>query len=602
MQLYVEKDTDLMRSTFVTVGLATLFEKLPRPSAKTIRIIDMGSAYAIDIPYEREDALNYARKYGHLPAILPVIRKPLSQGELKEVEKGTSLEDVRLYYEPRNARKHGADFIDYGNERQKLMDTKPQKGERQEGDAPKRPINYPVWAHLCSYFGKGSAMRKTYPSILHAWHAHEGDNAVRLLEVILGVYGESNAVAEGELFWKKEILPALNYTDFQLEARVTASALVAPSTVQGISMTTGAGNLNNTPLDNFWLDVYFAFAGYLEVGLPYNVGDDVILYYPLPHDIRLARLVDEIRKHRDDAHARNLYQYSNYTMRPRLDALAHISFYRSVVEHTRLNRPLPEEGEVGEWMSGLVGYFYKNVATQIPFDEVIFALPRWLPIGNLSDESLIQAEQLLSDHYELINRIGGPKDLTGNELKVLGAYREFITLGTPQAWVKFVNEYHFYYFSKIEDMSCLSLLTLSIVEDTLMNIQSDKTDYTPILTNEGFRNIAKVIRDCTVQAQYRSGKDRSYPFNVRYGLGDDLLRQAHDPAEFFGELNKFLHDYARESGSVKSDTGQSRSFYTDSDLLALAELISQYGSQVVASLLVATGYASSYDRKSSEQA
>jgi hypothetical protein len=602
MQLYVEKDTDLMRSTFVAVGLATLFEKLPRPYAKNIRIIDMGSAYAIDIPYEREDALNFAREYGHLPAILPVIHKPLSQGELKEVEKGTSIEEMRLYYEPRNARKHGQVPIDYGAEKQKLVDNKPQKGERQEGDVAKRPRDYPVWAHLCSYFGKGSAMRKTYPSILHAWHAHEGDNAVRLLEVIMGVYGESNAVEEGEIFWKKEILPLLNYPDFQLETRVTASALVAPSTVQGISMTTGAGSLNNNPLDNFWLDVYFAFAGYLKVGLPYNVGDDVLLYYPLPHDIRLSRLVGEVEKHRDDAHARNLYQFSGYMMRPKLDALAHISFYRSVVEHTRNNRPLPEEGEVGEWMSGLVGYFYKNVATQIPFDEVIFALPRWLPLNDLSDEQLGVAEQLLSDHYELINRIRGAKDLTGDELKVLGAYREFITLGTPQAWVKFVNEYHFYYFSKIEDMRYLSLLTLSIVEDTLMNMQSDTTDYRPILTNEGFRNIAKVIRDCTVQAQYRSGKDKSYPFNVRYGLGDDLLRKAHSPAEFLGELNKFLHDYARESSNVQADTGQSRSFYTDSDLLALVELISQYGSQVVASLLVATGYASSYDRKSAEQA
>ncbi|HRF98471.1 MAG TPA: hypothetical protein PLZ51_24860, partial [Aggregatilineales bacterium] len=75
----------------------------------------------------------------------------------------------------------------------------------------------------------------------------------------------------------------------------------------------------------------------------------------------------------------------------------------------------------------------------IPFDEVIFALPRWLPLNDLSDEQLGNAEQLLSDHYELVNRIRGAKDLTGDELKVLGAYREFVTLGTPQSWVKFVN-------------------------------------------------------------------------------------------------------------------------------------------------------------------
>jgi len=598
MQLFVEKDTDLMRSTFVAVGLATLFSQLPQRAGISIRLTDMGSAYRIDVPYERDDALNYVRERGHLPAILLPIRKALSQGEQKEIEKGTPLDEIRRYYEPRNIYKHGGRVIDYETEKAKLAENKPKKGDRQEGDMAKRPIDFPVWAHLCSYFGKGSAMRLVYPSILHAWHAHEGEFAVALLEVILGVYSESNAVAEGEIYWKKEILPHLNYFDFELTARVTASAMVAPSTVQGISMVTGASNLNNAPLDNFWLDVYFAFVGFMEVALPYNVGDDLAVYYPIPNDIRLRRLTNEIQKHRDDAHARNLYQFSNYMMRPKLDALAHISFYRSIVEHTRLNRPLPEEGEVGEWMSALVGYYYKNNGgTQIPFDEVSFALPTWLSLQNMDDESLGNAEQLLHDHYELINRIRGTKDLTADELRVLGAYREFVTLGTPEAWVIFANAYHFYYFSKHEDMRYLSLLTLSMVEDTLMNIQSDKTDYRPILTNEGFRNIAKVIRDCTVQAQYRSGKDKSYPFKVRYGLGDDLLRQAHDPAEFLRELNKFLHDYARESANVQSDMGQSRSFYTESDMLALIELIHQYGSAVVASLLVATGYASSYERK-----
>jgi hypothetical protein len=187
-----------------------------------------------------------------------------------------------------------------------------------------------------------------------------------------------------------------------------------------------------------------------------------------------------------------------------------------------------------------------------------------------------------------------------DELRVLGAYREFIALGTPETWVEFANKYHFYRFSRMnkkDSTGYLNPLTLKIMEDMLMNIQSDKIDYTPILTNQGFRNIARVIRQCTVIAQ---SKGDASPFKVRHGLGSDLLRQAHNSVEFISVLSKFLHDYVRESASVKASLDERRASYTDSDLLELIELISQYGSQVIASLLVATGYASDYVRKSTE--
>ena len=129
----------------------------------------------------------------------------------------------------------------------------------------------------------------------------------------------------------------------------------------------------------------------------------------------------------------------------------------------------------------------------------------------------------------------------------------------------------------------------------------DKQDYRPILTNRGFRNIADAIRHCTITTRYFSDvQKRNVGFKVRHGLGDDLLRQAHDPGTFVQTLSSFLHDYSRESSSVQANTGETRPFVTEDDINDLIGLIADYGSLTVASLLVAVGYSSDYNRASNK--
>lgn len=125
---------------------------------------------------------------------------------------------------------------------------------------------------------------------------------------------------------------------------------------------------------------------------------------------------------------------------------------------------------------------------------------------------------------------------------------------------------------------------------------NDRKDYRPILDNPGFQKIAGAINYCTSYSRYKKDvqKDRTFPYKVRHGLGDDLLRNAHNPELFLLDLSDFIHDYRRESINVHANTGKTRTEIEPDDIHEITGLIAQFGSRIVAHLLVATGYAARF--------
>ena len=117
----------------------------------------------------------------------------------------------------------------------------------------------------------------------------------------------------------------------------------------------------------------------------------------------------------------------------------------------------------------------------------------------------------------------------------------------------------------------------------------------PILDSPGFQHIAAAIRRSTVIPQYFKGKGQRGPYDIRYGLGAELLRRAAYPDRSIQALSGFLHDYNRETMQIferyKGNPPVRRSQITTDDVQQVVELIDEYGSQTVANLLVAFGYA-----------
>ena len=125
--------------------------------------------------------------------------------------------------------------------------------------------------------------------------------------------------------------------------------------------------------------------------------------------------------------------------------------------------------------------------------------------------------------------------------------------------------------------------------------------FAPILESEGFRNFAYAIRHSTIIPQSRKARGLDTLYEIRYGLGAELKRKATVKEEFIAALMDFAQSYNRENAQILERTGkQMRRDLRTSDIEDIVRLIDEYGSEVVANLLVAYGYARE-PREESEQ-
>ena len=113
----------------------------------------------------------------------------------------------------------------------------------------------------------------------------------------------------------------------------------------------------------------------------------------------------------------------------------------------------------------------------------------------------------------------------------------------------------------------------------------------PIVQKEGFQNVAEAIRRSTVIPQRRKTKGDS-PYEVRYGLADELRRHARYPNKFLQVLSDFTQSYNQENVRVSvRENKHFRKDVTTDDLKQIVALMDEYDPTTVAHLLIAFGYA-----------
>lgn len=79
---------------------------------------------------------------------------------------------------------------------------------------------------------------------------------------------------------------------------------------------------------------------------------------------------------------------------------------------------------------------------------------------------------------------------------------------------------------------------------------------------------------------------------MRYGLGQELARKARYRQEFIAALSDFLHKYNAENAQVMATRPKPyRRAIQTSDIDEIVQLIDEYGSETVANMLIAYGYA-----------
>src|SRR5713226_1311294 len=246
-------------------------------------------------------------------------------------------------------------------------------------------------------------------------------------------------------------------------------------------------------------------------------------------------------------------------------------------------------------------------------------LPSWLPEMNSLDQ-VKEAESLLDEHIRLIQQIRNSKGEEGSEeFELLHLYRDFLSGHDLRPFWKFTAAYSSYLVSAREKNRYVQQLTTSGLEKLIMNSHNESTKLAEITNNEGFKHIAYAIRQSTVIAQYRRAqlKDPTIvTYEVRYGLGQELMREAGYREKFMVALCEFLQKYsaetAREEEKVANRLGRKltledrrtynlRANIANTDIDEIAALIDRFkSSELICSMLVAYGYARD-SRKSSNE-
>jgi hypothetical protein len=205
---------------------------------------------------------------------------------------------------------------------------------------------------------------------------------------------------------------------------------------------------------------------------------------------------------------------------------------------------------------------------------------------------------MIKEHLNIVRSL---EEERSEGYQLLQHYRDFLSAHDFTAFFEFTAKYPNYLLNALsKEHFWVKPLSITNLRRLLMNNQKELT---PIIESEGFQNIARAIRQSTVSLQYQTiaakkQKKPKPPYDIRYGLGQELRRRANYPDEFIQALGDFLHSFnaenarAAENASTTELSGQSRrKSVREDDITQIVQLIDEHGPQTVCHLLLAFGYA-----------
>ncbi len=275
----------------------------------------------------------------------------------------------------------------------------------------------------------------------------------------------------------------------------------------------------------------------------------------------------------------------------RLDILVSLRYLQTLLRYALSDegegarRQLTSFGHPRDAVGGFAGALYKSLGnSQATMNVPFLGLPAW--VQTASRQQMDEMAGALEEHIAIVRQFD---ESHSDDVNLLLAYRDFCSGNSLDAFFEFAVMYAAFIIGRRER----NQYARQFSEENLRRlIMGTEPKLQPILDTPGFQNIAYAIRQSTVVAQLRK-KQNDRRYDVRYGLGQQLARKAHYAADFIAELSNFLHLYNAENAQVmeRPQSGPYRRSVRVEDIQDIVRLIDEYGSQTVAHLLVAYGYA-----------
>lgn len=560
---YVDRTTDTPADTLLAFGLADVIANLiPTDEDWGLGIEATGNGYRVKLkaalPAEWVDE---ARFFSPLKGLKTKTKKP-------------SLPAAYV-----------VDYVAHQTRNQAYADAVSKKATpemlKEQGLEPPHP-DWSVWAVV-----NHMKATDTFNRLVAAWYAHQ-KCFPDLLRLMLKLYGaQPNPLDEVEAAWEKLAKAK------KLEVEIKAPTLQVTNPGMGKGGNRSKATYSQpSGMTGFWLPEYLKYVGLLQAAIP-----------------RMVRAPKESRtKDRKTyvIHPRNLAWNTHRKVFPqfqkalwsssaiKMDVLAALRYCRAFVEQWRDG--LAEGrfawhrgGRPGDHVAAIESVFYKDMGSaHATLNLSTLVLPQWLPQIDTREQAALYLG-MLDEHERIVRNL---KEENGDENALLREYRDFLSARDLRAFYRFAQGYGAVLISRMNKRAYAPQFTLANLEVLIM---AHNPKLSPILQNPGFQRIAKAIRQSTVTPQYFKSKGDGGPYEVRYGLGAELMRQAAYPDKFAQALGKFLYAYNQETSQIeeryKGNPPVRRIKVSTDDIDQVVALMDEYDPETVASLLVAYGYA-----------
>jgi len=582
-EYFVDKSSNTLADNLAAFGLAFVLNALANPPGKPlrsrIRLEDRGYAFAVVCdPPLRSEWVAEQRFFVGAPFLITWDKQ-----SAQKVVKGTSLPlpDVTGY---------GSDVaVDYEAEKQKNQayfewlrglsaedKRSAVQGELQDGPAAPRPD----WDVLRAI---NPAALQAYNSLMATWW--QGRAAFPdLLQMLLQLTATSpNDAVGADAFWAK----ICKAHGLEKPKAATASQLFNPAQGKGTNYPKAEWRAPGN-LKGFWLLEWLKAVGLFHGGFTRIVANpsdprnakDRKTYILCPLNLDWGAHLEVLK------HFRPAMLGSATAIK--LDILASLRYTTAFLAHYEEARQADLFGHrPSDLVRGMHMAFYKSLG-QSPavLNIAMLNLPRWVaPRGS---EELGEFQAALKEHLSIIR---GLDETRGDQFTLLAHYRDFLSGDDFVPFFEFTTAYSGFVMQQYDRRKYVQPFTTTTLEVLFMN--SEKLEFSEIVRNDGFKAIAYAIRHSTVVPQARKGGKGPKPVvDVRYGLGQQLMRKAAYPADFLAEIAEFLHLYNAENAQLR-EKGRNpfRKNVTTADIEALTALVDRFGSKVVCQMLVAYGYA-----------
>ncbi|MDI6816614.1 MAG: hypothetical protein QME41_05425 [Actinomycetota bacterium] len=531
MKLNIDKITGTYADTLKAVGLAGLLAEI---TGHDVRVLNTGSAFVVEGadpgPVEGWPVITPGYPY-------------IFDSKDSDVPLGWVLDYEREKEKAQAAR----DFRQAQGKKRERLET----ALREQGlNAPEAPVRDYRMASFLASMRKGWSSDKQ----LYRWVIDNQDIAKRHVASIFGLGQCSDAFLE-----------------------ISNSQVFNPISGKGVHRpkpdSTAPAAINRAVING--VDEWLKFRGAYIAMLPYRSGDDFKVFVIEPGDIGV-KAIQELRNELLD-----MSLFGGI----RLDIDAALRLVERLIMHSEVLG----QGDVvlfgrrpSSIINGLQQAYFQSLGTAAALMNYAFMpLPSWFAVSDR--EAALAYVEIIKEHVALKSRDGETgclqvlREDNSGDIPILQAYREWLLAGELDMLLDFFSRYAV----KVMEERGKKEWVREFSDKGLDELLGRGYDFVQEITqNEGFRNMARAIRNATIYAL--SLKNRE----VKFGLAQEWKQKIRGgDNEFVPALSDFTQQYNWESEKIRAHVVRQE------DLDAVVGLIEQHGSELVGMLLLAYGYA-----------